>query len=390
MNSPTPFSSSNDPSDFPEIDESESQPQREGLPSGFRMRANAHYVDQLETPPAPALKPVATSAIEAEGLTDAPDHLVNSIRKHGVIEPLLVQLDPRGRHYRLIAGRRRLAAARVAGLREVPCVVHAVGDVEAAVLRDAAREARQTAPVSQPTDGTWLYPAQREVASALSTIESCTPLLNQPSPAARRGAALVISVECRRAQRVVKAIQALSDGVPLRRTSLVPTDLFTPLADMFRDEQRLLGAEPVIQVHAERLPFYGDDDLLLTALVSGLAALGGAAGGRPRDVVFSATETDQAAIALELTDRSLLLSDAFIRTAFSSPWPVPDGDTVLMLLQAARRIAAAHRGTMSLVCDGAGTTLRFQLPADVSARSTPPEPATTAEPSPRGRNRNRT
>jgi hypothetical protein len=387
MNSPTPFSSSNDPTDFPEIDEPDSQPQREGLPAGFRMRASAHYVDQLETPPGPTLRAVATSTIEADGLSDAPEHLVNSIRKHGVVEPLLVQLDPRGRQYRLIAGRRRLAAARAAGLREVLCIVHAVTDIEAAALRDAAREVRQSALPPPPVDLGWMYPAQRGVEAALNTIESCTPLLNQPSQTARRGALQVIAVECRRAQRVIKAMKALGDGVPLRRASLQPGDLFRPLVESFRDEQRLLGTEPVIQISTDSLAFYGDDDLLLTAMASALAALSAAAGDRPRDVLFAAAGDGQGAIVLELTDRSLVLSDAFIRTAFSSPWPVPDGDAVLMLLQAARRIAAAHKGSMTLLNDAAGTTVRFQLPVDLSARAAIPEPPTVTEPAARTRRR---
>src|SRR4051812_3501704 len=88
---------------------------REGLPAGFRMR-NAHYVDQLEAIPRPALKLLALSAIDDEGRPGAPDSLVASIRKHGVLEPLIVQQRPRGRHYTLIAGGRRLAAARSVGL----------------------------------------------------------------------------------------------------------------------------------------------------------------------------------------------------------------------------------------------------------------------------------
>jgi ParB family chromosome partitioning protein len=48
--------------------------------------------------------------------------LAQSIRSHGVVQPLLVSLQPNGR-YRLIAGERRLRAARMAGLRAVPVLV---------------------------------------------------------------------------------------------------------------------------------------------------------------------------------------------------------------------------------------------------------------------------
>lgn len=48
--------------------------------------------------------------------------LAASIREHGVLQPLLVSEDPEG-GYILIAGERRLRAAREAGLKTVPAVI---------------------------------------------------------------------------------------------------------------------------------------------------------------------------------------------------------------------------------------------------------------------------
>ncbi|OGO52787.1 MAG: hypothetical protein A2148_05230 [Chloroflexi bacterium RBG_16_68_14] len=49
--------------------------------------------------------------------------LVESIREHGVIQPLLVSTSDSEGVYQLVAGERRLRAARLAGLRRVPVVV---------------------------------------------------------------------------------------------------------------------------------------------------------------------------------------------------------------------------------------------------------------------------
>lgn len=49
------------------------------------------------------------------------NELVDSVRQHGVLQPLLVR--PAGGGYQLIAGERRLIAAKKAGLQEVPCRV---------------------------------------------------------------------------------------------------------------------------------------------------------------------------------------------------------------------------------------------------------------------------
>lgn len=48
--------------------------------------------------------------------------LAESIRQYGVLNPLTVRRTMNG-HYELIAGERRLRAARVAGLEEVPCLL---------------------------------------------------------------------------------------------------------------------------------------------------------------------------------------------------------------------------------------------------------------------------
>lgn len=52
---------------------------------------------------------------------EAINHLADSIRQYGVLNPLTVRRTETG--YELIAGERRLRAARVAGLTEVPCII---------------------------------------------------------------------------------------------------------------------------------------------------------------------------------------------------------------------------------------------------------------------------
>ena len=54
------------------------------------------------------------------------ESLVASVREHGILQPLIVARHGAG--YRLIAGERRLRAARAAGLAEVPVVVREAPD----------------------------------------------------------------------------------------------------------------------------------------------------------------------------------------------------------------------------------------------------------------------
>src|SRR3989338_7194612 len=53
--------------------------------------------------------------------------LANSIKKQGIIQPIVVRLRPSGK-YEIIAGERRWRAAQLAGLTEVPIVVRQLDD----------------------------------------------------------------------------------------------------------------------------------------------------------------------------------------------------------------------------------------------------------------------
>ena len=67
--------------------------------------------------------------------------LADSIRSHGVVQPLLVRR--KGDRYELVAGERRWRAARMAGLSKVPVVVKDVPDrdlLEIALIENIQRE----------------------------------------------------------------------------------------------------------------------------------------------------------------------------------------------------------------------------------------------------------
>lgn len=68
--------------------------------------------------------------------------LAESIREHGILQPLLVKPQTNGT-YLLVAGERRWRAARMAGLAEVPVIVKDLSDLEAmeiALIENLQRE----------------------------------------------------------------------------------------------------------------------------------------------------------------------------------------------------------------------------------------------------------
>lgn len=64
---------------------------------------------------------------------DALSELADSIKEHGVLQPLIVRPLADG-SYQLVAGERRWRASRLAGLSEVPVIVRALTDAEVAVI----------------------------------------------------------------------------------------------------------------------------------------------------------------------------------------------------------------------------------------------------------------
>jgi ParB family chromosome partitioning protein len=78
------------------------------------MKKKVHYIRVDDLRPNP-MQP--RRYFDPEGLND----LADSIRQYGILQPLNVRRQ--GKTFELIAGERRLRAARMAGLKEVPCLI---------------------------------------------------------------------------------------------------------------------------------------------------------------------------------------------------------------------------------------------------------------------------
>lgn len=112
----------------------------------------AHALPRLaETPAQPASDEIALELIERNPFQPrrefeqaSLDELADSIRRHGILQPLLVRVRPDGEAgYQLIAGERRWRAAQQVGLETVPCRVIGMEDrqaSEAALEENLKRE----------------------------------------------------------------------------------------------------------------------------------------------------------------------------------------------------------------------------------------------------------
>jgi len=191
-------------------------------------------------------------------------HLAASIREHGVLQPLVVR--PRGDRYQVVAGERRLRAARAAGLEEVPAVIRDVPDeqmLELALVENLQRLDLDPIEKAQSFQAYLASTArtQSEAAERLgldrSTVANMIRLLELPEPVQRMvrerllamgHARAILALEGAKAQ-VRLAEKAVRQGLSVRQVEA----LASPGAGKPRSRRRSPSKSPEIRDLEARL-----------------------------------------------------------------------------------------------------------------------------------------
>ena len=107
---------------------------------------------------------------------DALAELADSIQQHGILQPLSVRRV--GVFYELIAGERRLRAAQIAGLSEIPCIIMNMDDRESGAAALVENLQRQDLDFIEEARGIsylmshWSM-SQEQIAHSLGRSQSC-------------------------------------------------------------------------------------------------------------------------------------------------------------------------------------------------------------------------
>jgi ParB-like chromosome segregation protein Spo0J len=344
---------------------------REGLPSSYRMRADAHYVEQLDAPTSPSVRLIDARTIEVRGDDPRPAApFVESIKRHGVLQPILVQT--RGGRYRLIAGRKRLAAAISAGLREVPCLVQRVDEEQAGQLAEAtnlpAQESAAAAPAGVPPASRSM-PLERgggatdQLAQSLLALASSANLLSGGSPLTVAVAADLVRAEASRALQLLQASRVLRDEVPVSRLKVPVRALIDRAMQITLAERRLRATEVhVLADGARETAVRGDEELLASALAGLVMATVSLVGEKGGPTTLTASVKD-GRVTLAVAQESLSVPESWVERTFESAWPIANVATgTLALMQSARRIAELHSGTTIATSIESGTSFNLTLP----------------------------
>jgi hypothetical protein len=350
--------------DFDEFAAPEALPQsgREGLPPSYRMRADRHYIDRMSDSVGMPVRLVPVDQLEQvepiEDQASPGDALTKSVAAHGVLQPLLVtKQDSR---YKLIAGRRRLAAAVAAGLTSVPCLVHDLSDAEAAVLSEA-ENVRGDRPESAAGRAVPANIAEilREIASDLVHLERSAALLRRPSSGFvfQKTAVDLVAAQAWRTAWVANAVTlGLGEPRPARRARQLDS-IVDRVAQGFEPELRLCGGQLQTNIAASAAIDGALGELALTgAILATLSQLEEFI--EPSIEVRSTTTSDKDFVVVEVLQPHVPVAPDVAQAFADSAAPAKGHVVVALAGSVLRSVTAQYRGSTELITEGGGSVVR--------------------------------
>jgi hypothetical protein len=206
-----------------------------------------------------------------------------------------------------------------------------------------------------------------DLAKSLTSVLSCTDLLNDGLPRLTRTVAVdMIRAETQRAICALRTAAVLKHGVPDERRLVAPRTIVERIADTVGSDARLRGSRMKIGVSVA-------DDVKLSinedSIVSGVSAvvLMMSAGlndvhGAALDVEVTSSTSGRVNIAIR--QESVILPEACLKAANSRGELA--GSVAVAPLVALRQIAESHGGTLAITRLPHGTQVCVELAADVN------------------------
>lgn len=314
---------------------------REGLPRHYRMRADRHYVDQLDTPstgqPVRMIPPASLSAQGVE-VTPAMRPLIESIRLHGIVHPLLVRR--RDSEYVVVAGRKRLLAAQVLQLAAVPCLVQDVNEGDAAALSVA--DNLRVGPSTSGADDAGVPALENTIASHLASIGKCADMCGAGDGLQRQTMDL-LKAHAWRASRLIDARNLIVGGrYPAARERSLAS-ILDEVIEGFATECRLSGVTILADLR-EALSSVGLHDKQIAAGISAalFAILPLVEHASRPTIVIKASTSNSHEVVLELLQNCAPVSQQMADDFFDGHQRADD--TSKLGARAAKALAEAHDG----------------------------------------------
>jgi hypothetical protein len=356
---------------FERLDAEEPEPAappaaREGLPPSYRMRADPHYVDLLASRTSGGReRTLAIRAIDAPPTEDPATltTLIESVKRHGVLQPLLIQ--ERGGAFILIAGRKRLSAAVAAGLRDVPCLLFDVDDAEAARLAEEANCTVKAPDVRVQPPDTTLH-AGADLSQSFATLTACADLLaGAPSDLSRSVMGDLIRAEVWRAAALLHATRIVRQELPVVRAATAVSRVLERVTMGFLPERQVRA----LTLHAASSSPNGtliaaDERMLVTALSGAVLATIAVLGNvKDASITLAATSEPAGHVTFFVAQEIASVPEIWASRAFDQTWTDRLGGVpAMMFLLAVRCMADAHGGSATVAATNRGTRIALTLP----------------------------
>jgi len=299
--------------------------EREGLPPGYRMRAESHYVDQLVSRRVES--PLATDATRATAAGDIARAPVRKVERADIP-----------------AADNRDKADRVA---------------------DRAVDGLAQASEPRPIDGASLRSLFDQLIEDLGTIESATALLSGATSAMARRASLdLIKAHAWRASWLARAHAVLDSTEPFPTRPRELGHVLNQVREGLAAECRLSGV--ALQMHPSdwNALVSVDESAVVTGLTGAvLATLGLIQGSHSNAIRVNAVALAGELHTLEITQDDVTASPQVSQRFFDSSWHERPGGWMAGLgASVAKAVALRHGGDAGfLVGARRGSTLRMRL-----------------------------
>lgn len=114
-----------------------------GLGKGINALFPGESINQMETVEKISLKEIKVNPFQPRKNFDevALSELAESIKEHGVLQPIIVRR--RGKNFEIVVGERRYRGSQIAGIKDIPVVIRELTDqqmMEIAILENLQRE----------------------------------------------------------------------------------------------------------------------------------------------------------------------------------------------------------------------------------------------------------
>lgn len=211
--------------------------------------------------------------------------------------------------------------------------------------------------------------AGRDLAQSLATLSACVDLLTgAPSDLSRAVAGNLVRAEMWRASSLLYATRVVRQELPMARTALPILGVLDRVQQGFQPERRVrslaIDTQPDVPHGAVMA---GDEQMLVGALACAvLATLALLEGVQDARLTVSARAESNGHITFGVAQDIMTMPGNWCARAFDPQWTDRTGGVpALVSMLAIQRVAEAHGGTALVTSPGRGTSIVLSVPAGI-------------------------